>query len=191
MKPLKISAPVADGALARILENNRFVHGHAMRGDLGDGVKANEWMPVEGLVFRGDHSATHDLATDRQGRSFSPAGAQAARLSMPIPILTGIRKQSSPATSRTFWRSSITPAPFVASSSRLRLQRWAISARRSRTRCGRRSSRSSLTTSRRFPTTRSPATSSRFRPDGEGSPSHKRSRSEDAVRLCCRDARSG
>jgi protein required for attachment to host cells len=29
---------------------------------------------VEGLVFHGDHSATHDLVSDREGRSFSSHG---------------------------------------------------------------------------------------------------------------------
>jgi protein required for attachment to host cells len=29
---------------------------------------------VDGLVFHGDHSATHDLVSDREGRSFSSHG---------------------------------------------------------------------------------------------------------------------
>jgi Protein required for attachment to host cells len=75
MKPLRTWALIADGARARILENNGPVHGDEHRGQPGHGVSAHGWMPVEGLVFHGDHSATHDPVTDRQGRSFSSAGA--------------------------------------------------------------------------------------------------------------------
>jgi protein required for attachment to host cells len=70
MKSLKTWALIADGARARILQNNGAVHGDALHGET-----AHEWMPVEGMVFHGDNSATHDLVTDRQGRSFSSAGA--------------------------------------------------------------------------------------------------------------------
>jgi protein required for attachment to host cells len=72
MKALKTWALIADGGRARILENNGPMHGHIGN---GDGSSVREWMAVEGLIFHGDHSSTHDLMTDRQGRSFSSAGA--------------------------------------------------------------------------------------------------------------------
>jgi protein required for attachment to host cells len=59
MKPTRTWVLIADGARARVLENDGPGHGlHA----------------VDGLDFRGDHSATHDLVTDQQGRSFSSHG---------------------------------------------------------------------------------------------------------------------
>ena len=60
MKPVKTWILIADGARARVLQNDGPGHGlHA----------------VEGLVFHGDHSATHDLVSDREGRSYSSHGA--------------------------------------------------------------------------------------------------------------------
>ena len=59
MKATRTWVLIADGARARILEN------------LGPG---RGLISVEGMVFHGDHSATHDLVTDRQGRSFSSQG---------------------------------------------------------------------------------------------------------------------
>ena len=59
MKPTRTWVLIADGARARILANNGPGHGlHA----------------VDGLQFQGDHSATHDLVSDQQGRSFSSHG---------------------------------------------------------------------------------------------------------------------
>ena len=75
MKPLRTWALIADGARARVLENNGPIHGEPRRGTPGTGETRHDWMPVDGLVFHGDHSATHDLVTDRQGRSFSSAGS--------------------------------------------------------------------------------------------------------------------
>ena len=59
MKPLHTWILIADGARARILENNGPDH---------------HLIAVEGLEFTGDHSATHELVSDRQGRSFSSHG---------------------------------------------------------------------------------------------------------------------
>jgi protein required for attachment to host cells len=59
MKPIRTWVLIADGARARILEND----------GPGRGLKA-----VDGMVFRGDHSATHDLVSDREGRSQSSHG---------------------------------------------------------------------------------------------------------------------
>jgi protein required for attachment to host cells len=59
MKPIRSWVLIADGARARILEND----------GPGRGLIA-----VEGLVFHGDHSATHDLVSDREGRSYSSHG---------------------------------------------------------------------------------------------------------------------
>ena len=59
MKPTRTWVLIADGARARILENLGPGHGLTAR---------------DGLVFHGDHSATHDLVSDRQGRSFSSHG---------------------------------------------------------------------------------------------------------------------
>jgi len=50
---------IADGARARVLETLGPGHGvHA----------------VESHVFQGDHSATHDLVSDREGRTYSSHG---------------------------------------------------------------------------------------------------------------------
>jgi protein required for attachment to host cells len=59
MKPTRTWVLIADGARARILENDGPGHG---------------LHEVEGHEFKGDHSATHDLVPDRQGRSFSSHG---------------------------------------------------------------------------------------------------------------------
>ena len=59
MKPTRTWVLIADGARARILEN--LGPGHGL-------------TALDGLVFHGDHSATHDLVSDRQGRSFSSHG---------------------------------------------------------------------------------------------------------------------
>jgi protein required for attachment to host cells len=59
MKPTRTWVLIADGARARILEND----------GPGHGLKA-----VDGLTFSTDHAATHDLVSDRQGRSFSSHG---------------------------------------------------------------------------------------------------------------------
>jgi protein required for attachment to host cells len=75
MKPLKIWVLIADGARARILQNAGPVQGRHEFGNQGHGPASHEWIPVEGLVFHGDHSATHELMSDRQGRSFSSAGS--------------------------------------------------------------------------------------------------------------------
>lgn len=70
MKPLRTWALIADGARARMLENSGPVHG-----DKGQSLASHEWTPVEGLTFEGDHSATHELMSDKQGRSFSSVGS--------------------------------------------------------------------------------------------------------------------
>ena len=59
MKPTRTWVLIADGARARILENNGPGHG---------------LTAMDGLVFHGDHSATHDLVSDREGRSYSSHG---------------------------------------------------------------------------------------------------------------------
>lgn len=59
MKPTRTWILIADGARARVLENDGPNHG----------LKA-----IEGFEFEGDHSATHDLVRDREGRSFSSHG---------------------------------------------------------------------------------------------------------------------
>ena len=59
MKPTRTWVLIADGARARVLENDGPNHG---------------LIAMEGLVFHGDHSATHDLVPDREGRSFSSHG---------------------------------------------------------------------------------------------------------------------
>lgn len=59
MKSIKTWVLIADGARARVLQND----------GPGRGIHA-----VDGLVFHGDHSATHDLVSDREGRSFSSHG---------------------------------------------------------------------------------------------------------------------
>ncbi len=60
MKPIKTWILIADGARARVLQNDG--PGHVLHA-------------VEGLIFHGDHSATHDLVSDREGRSYSSHGA--------------------------------------------------------------------------------------------------------------------
>ncbi len=74
MKPLETWALIADGARARILVNNGPVHGDEHHGPLA--ATQHEWTAIDGLVFEGDHSATRDLVTDRQGRSFSSMGSR-------------------------------------------------------------------------------------------------------------------
>lgn len=74
MKLLRTWALIADGARARVLENHGSSHGDLPPVSPGHGQSHNDWLPVEGLVFHGDHSATHDLVTDRQGRSFNSVG---------------------------------------------------------------------------------------------------------------------
>jgi protein required for attachment to host cells len=59
MKPTRTWVLIADGARARILENDGTNHG---------------LTAIEGLEFQADHSATHDLVPDREGRSFSSHG---------------------------------------------------------------------------------------------------------------------
>ena len=59
MKSVRTWVLIADGARARVLQNAGPGHG---------------LHPVEGLVFHGDHSATHDLVSDREGRSFRSHG---------------------------------------------------------------------------------------------------------------------
>jgi protein required for attachment to host cells len=59
MKPTRTWVLIADGARARILENDGSNHG---------------LTAIEGLEFQADHSATHDLVPDREGRSFSSHG---------------------------------------------------------------------------------------------------------------------
>ena len=59
MKPTRTWILIADGARARILENDGPGHGlHA----------------VNGLVFHGDHASTHEIVSDRAGRSHSSVG---------------------------------------------------------------------------------------------------------------------
>ena len=59
MKPTRTWILIADGARARILEQLGFGHG---------------LTAIDGMVFHGDHAATHDLVSDREGRSFSSQG---------------------------------------------------------------------------------------------------------------------
>ena len=59
MKALRTWILIADGARARIVENSGPDH---------------SVVEVEGLEFTSDHAATHDLVTDRAGRSFSSQG---------------------------------------------------------------------------------------------------------------------
>ena len=59
MKPTRTWVLIADGARARILENDGPGHG---------------LHEVAGHEFSSDHAATHDLVTDRQGRSHSSVG---------------------------------------------------------------------------------------------------------------------
>ncbi len=76
MKPLRTWALIADGARARILVNSGLAHGDGQQSAQGQAPTRHDWIPVDGLVFEGDHSATHDLVTDRQGRSFSSMGSR-------------------------------------------------------------------------------------------------------------------
>jgi protein required for attachment to host cells len=59
MKPTRTWVLIADGARARILEND----------GPGRGLVANDT-----LVFDGDRSATHDIVDDREGRTHSSVG---------------------------------------------------------------------------------------------------------------------
>lgn len=59
MKQLRTWILIADGARARVLEPKGSDH---------------QMIEVEGLDFSSDHAATHDLVTDRQGRSYSSQG---------------------------------------------------------------------------------------------------------------------
>lgn len=61
MKRVRTWILIADGARARVLEND----------GPGRGLVA-----VEDHVFQADHSPTHDLVTDREGRSYSSTGAR-------------------------------------------------------------------------------------------------------------------
>ena len=73
MKPTKTWIMIADGARARILENE----------GPGRGLKE-----VPNMTFAGDHSATHNIVDDRQGRSYNPI-VRHARPSSRAPIRTG------------------------------------------------------------------------------------------------------
>lgn len=59
MKATKTWILIADGARARVLSHD------------GPGHGVHE---VKGMEFTGDHSATHDIVSDQQGRSFSSHG---------------------------------------------------------------------------------------------------------------------
>ncbi len=59
MKSTRTWVLIADGARARILQNE------------GPGKGLHE---VEGCVFHGDHAATHEIMSDREGRSHSSVG---------------------------------------------------------------------------------------------------------------------
>jgi protein required for attachment to host cells len=59
MKPTKTWILIADGARARVLEND----------GPGKGLIA-----IDRLVFQGDHAATHDIVDDREGRTYSSHG---------------------------------------------------------------------------------------------------------------------
>jgi protein required for attachment to host cells len=59
MKPTKTWILIADGARARVLEND----------GPGKGLIA-----VDRLVLHGDHSATHDIVDDREGRTHGSHG---------------------------------------------------------------------------------------------------------------------
>ncbi len=66
MKSLRTWALIADGAHARILENNGPVRGDALEGASGHGAPQHEWVPVEGHDFHHDHSASRvaDVLTE-------------------------------------------------------------------------------------------------------------------------------
>jgi protein required for attachment to host cells len=59
MKTTRTWILIADGARARVLEND------------GPGKGLHE---VEGLVFHGDHESTHEIMSDREGRSHASVG---------------------------------------------------------------------------------------------------------------------
>ena len=59
VKPARTWILIADGARGRILAD------HGAGGDP---------RAVDGLVFHGDHSTTHDLVSDREGRNFGTRG---------------------------------------------------------------------------------------------------------------------
>jgi protein required for attachment to host cells len=59
MKPTRTWILIADGARARILEND----------GPGSGLNA-----VEGMTFHGDHASTHEILSDRAGRTHSSVG---------------------------------------------------------------------------------------------------------------------
>jgi len=59
MQPIHTWILIADGARARILEND------------GPGKGLHE---VSGGAFQGEHAATHDIMSDRTGRSYSSVG---------------------------------------------------------------------------------------------------------------------
>ena len=99
MKPTRTWVLIADGARARILENDGPNHG---------------LIAMEGLVFHGDHSATHDLVPDREGRSFSSHGpGRSAIDSRSDP--TGTLRQSSRTNWRTFWPMGSNETPMIGS----------------------------------------------------------------------------
>jgi protein required for attachment to host cells len=60
MKPMRTWILIADGARARILEND----------GPGRGLQ-----PVQGGDFRGEHAPTRDIVSDRPGREFQSMGA--------------------------------------------------------------------------------------------------------------------
>lgn len=68
MKPTTTWIVIADGARARVLQND----------GPGKGVVA-----LKDLVFEGDHSTSSDIATDRPGRTFDSVGS--ARHAMDPP----------------------------------------------------------------------------------------------------------
>ncbi len=59
MKPIRTWILIADGARARIVEND----------GPGKGLAA-----VPGMVFEGEHGATHNLVDDREGRTHASVG---------------------------------------------------------------------------------------------------------------------
>jgi len=60
MKPIRTWILIADGARARILESE----------GAGRGLRA-----VEGAAFHGEHGATHEIMSDRAGRTFQSVGS--------------------------------------------------------------------------------------------------------------------
>jgi len=61
MKPTRTWVLIADGARARILQND----------GPGKGLHA-----VDGAVYHGDHAPTHEIMSDRTPRTFSSSGAR-------------------------------------------------------------------------------------------------------------------